>query len=127
MHHALYVIMSAEAVKAMKGNRGRMVVQAAHGYVHSLWDAANRFPNDHLLYQKQTSAFKMALVVPDETALRALYDAYRPICGVSMVEESGSRSDGTVNDEVRAVTALGIGPIRSDLIGADLKSLKPFL
>lgn len=127
MHYALYVIMSTDAVKAMKGNRGRMVVQAAHGFVHSLWDSAKRFPNDHLLYREQTSAFKMALVVPDEAALRALHDAYQPICGVSLVEESGSRSDGTANDDVRAVTALGIGPIRSDMIGADLKSLKPFL
>jgi hypothetical protein len=44
---------------------------------------------------------------------------------VSLVEEKGTKADGSVNEAMRGVTNLGLGPIRSDQIGDDLKALKP--
>ena len=125
--YRLYTILAADAVKAMKGNRGRMVTQGGHGYLHAFWDAEARFPDDAGAYKAQKSAFKVTLVAETGDQLRDLMERYRPICGVALTEETGSRMDGTVNEEVRAVTDIGIGPIREDLIGDDLKTLKTFL
>jgi len=125
--YRLYTILAADAVKDMKGNRGRMVTQGGHGLVHALWDAMDRFPADCTAYRAQGSAFKMALVVPDAASLERLFVAYQPLCGVSLVREQGTRVNGDLNVEVQSTTALGLGPIRSDLVGDDLRALKPFL
>ena len=123
----LFLIVSAEALKNMKGNRGRMVTQGGHGWVHVLWDAMKRFPADVEAYQNQDSAFKITLVVENDTALRELATKYKDVCGVSLVEERGTRADGTVNEDVKGVTCLGLGPISMDAIGDDLKALKVLL
>jgi hypothetical protein len=125
--YRLYTIISTEAVQNMKGNRGRMVTQGAHGYLHAFWDAETRYPEDAEAYRSQPSAFKVTLVAKDGEHLRALASRYRNICGVAITEETGSRADGSVNEEVRAVTDVGIGPLREDLVGDDIRALKPFL
>jgi hypothetical protein len=125
--YKLYAIMFAPAVKGMNGNRGRMATQAAHAFLHSYWDSYDRFYDDADAYRAQPSAFKMSLVTDDAELLRSLAEKYRPICGVSLVEERGTRADGSVNEAVAGLTALGIGPIRSDLIADDLKALKGFV
>jgi peptidyl-tRNA hydrolase len=125
--YKLYLIVSAEAIKNMNGNRGRMVTQSGHGWVHSIWDSMNRFPDDVKAYKEQGSAFKITLVVPDSEALKRLYDTYKNVCGASLVEEHGNKVNGEINEQVKGITCLGIGPIRSNLIGDDLQSLKPFL
>ena len=123
--YRLYSILAADAVKVMNGVRGSMVTQGGHGFVHALWDAMDRFPDDVRSYRAGT-AFKTTLVAPDEAYLRMLRERYQPICGVSLVEESGSRADGSTTKGVKGVTCLGIGPIRLDLAGDDLRSLKAF-
>lgn len=125
--YKLYAILSQEAVKAMNGNRGRMTTQAGHGFLHALWDAAERFPEMAYDYRKQRSAFKVTLIAEGSEALRILEEKYRPICGVSLVEERGTKSDGSVNEAVKAVTCLGLGPIPLDKIGDDLSALKNFI
>ena len=35
----MYCIVSKEAVKACNGNRGKMLTQAGHAYVHANWNA----------------------------------------------------------------------------------------
>jgi hypothetical protein len=125
--YKLYAILSQEAVKAMNGNRGRMATQAAHGFLHAFWDGCDRFPEMTTAYRAQPSAFKVTLVAVDSEALRILEEKYRPICGVSLVVERGTKSDGSVNEAVKAVTCLGLGPILLDKIGEDLSGLKNFL
>jgi hypothetical protein len=125
--YKLYAIVLSSAIKGMNGNRGRMGLQMAHGYVHALWDAMDRFPEAHDAFRAQPSAFKIALTTDDPEVLRTLAEKYRPICGVSLVEERGTKADGSINEAVRGVTCLGLGPIRSDLIGEDLAGLKGFV
>ena len=125
--YKLYAIVSAPAIKAMGGNRGRLATQVGHAYVHALWDAEARFAEDVHSYRTQGSAFKVALVADDSQVLRDLAEKYRAICGVSLVEETGSKGDGSVNEAVKGVTALGIGPLRIDLIDDDLRRLKGFV
>ena len=125
--YRLYTILNSEAVKDMKGNRGRMVTQGAHGYLHAFWDAEARFPEDARAYRTQASAFKITLVAGSEAELRAIAERYRDLCGVAVTEEKGTRTDGTVNVEVRGVTGIGIGPLRDDLVGEDIRALRPFL
>jgi peptidyl-tRNA hydrolase len=119
--------MNFEAVKSMKGNRGRMITQGNHAVVHTIWDAGDRFPLDLKNYRNQKSAFKITLVVPTEQELKNLYDSYHDICGVSLVMEHGNKTNGEVNEKVTGITCLGIGPIDIDLVGDDLNILKPFL
>jgi hypothetical protein len=123
----LYAIMLAPSVKAMNGNRGRMVVQASHAFVHSLWDAERRYPETVIAYRAQASAFKIALVTDSEKLLRDLATKYGELCGCSLVEETGSKATGDVNHAVAMVTALGLGPLHVDLIGEDLALLRNFL
>ncbi len=127
MIYKLYAVLLIPAVKAMNGNRGKMVTQGGHAFVHALWDAEDRFPDAVAPFRGPPSAFKIALAIDDETALRALADRYGSICGVSLVEERGAKADGSVNEAARGVTGLGIGPIREDQIDDDLRLLKGFV
>lgn len=125
--YRLYVVVALDAVKAMKGNRGRLGTQIGHGFVHALFDALDRFPEDVRAYRTQSSAFKITLAVETGEQLQDLIERYRGVCGVSLVEERGTRGDGSVNEAVKGITALGIGPIRTDLVGEDLATLRPLL
>lgn len=125
--YKLYTIMNNDAVKSMKGNRGRMITQGNHAVVHTIWDAGDRFPLDLRNYRNQKSAFKITLVVQTEQELKDLYESYYNICGSSLVMEHGSKMNGEINEDAKGITCLGIGPIDVDLVGDDLNNLKPFL
>lgn len=114
----------------MNGIRGKMMTQAGHAYLHAYWDSEKRFRSyegglggdhiaDHQLYRSSDHAYKITLVVETVEQLQALHDAYRNICGVSLVTDAGF----TVFKEP-TTTCLGLGPISEDLIGEDLKALK---
>jgi peptidyl-tRNA hydrolase len=104
----LYCVFDAEAVKAMKGNRGKLAAQAGHAFLHAFWDAAKRFPTSADDYQNRvdTRAYKISLLAENADVLRQLEEIYKPICGVSLVTDAGL----TVFDGP-TVTCLGIGPI----------------
>lgn len=115
----LYSIFSMEAVKAMKGSRGKLAAQAGHAYLHSYLDALDRFPKQARAYFQDQRAFKICLAVPGEDELVSLRDAYQEVCGVSLVTDAAL----TVFEHPMT-TCLGIGPIHVDKIGDDLKGLK---
>ncbi len=73
-------------------------------------------------YYNSERAFKVCLIVDTVEQLEVLHEAYKDVCGVSLVKDAGF----TVFDEP-TVTCLGIGPIKQDLIGEDLKQLKVFM
>jgi len=131
----MYCIVSREALKAMNGNRGKLAAQAGHAYLHAYWDAENYLDRpvtevsmaewsarkDLLVaYRTGGKATKVCLVVETTEQLRELEAAYRPVCGVSLVTDAGL----TCFDGVPTVTCLGIGPIRDEDVGDDLKALK---
>lgn len=116
----------------MNGIRGKMCAQAGHAYLHAFWDAERRFPSyygglggdcisdvDH--YKNSDHAYKITLIVDTVDELKALQEAYKNVCGTSLVTDAGF----TVFNEP-TTTCLGIGPIREDNIGEDLKALKTF-
>lgn len=127
----MYCIFSREAIRAMNGNRGKLAAQAGHAYLHAWWDALRRapmiygvghpsLPNHYNPYEYEISkATKICLVTETTDELRALEQAYRPICGTSLVTDAGL----TCFNEP-TTTCLGIGPIRNEDIGEDLKALK---
>jgi peptidyl-tRNA hydrolase len=123
----LVSVLLLPAVKAMNGNRGRMVVQGSHALLHALWDSERRFPEVAAAYKAQGSAFKIVLVADDEATLLGLHESYRRTHGVTLVEERGTRASGGNNEAVRGLTGVGIGPIDDAAIGDDLGSLRPFL
>lgn len=105
----------------MNGIRGKMVAQGGHAYLHASWDAEKRFPEDLQGYRDSDHARKITVRVDTEAQLVDLMNAYKDKCGVSLVKDSGF----TVFKEP-TVTCLGIGPIKEDDVGEDLKSLKLF-
>lgn len=115
-----YCIFSAEAVALMKGSRGKLAAQAGHAYLHSYWNAEDRQLAVAAQYRNPaTRAYKIALIAPDEAALRELEKTYS-FAGVSLVTDAGL----TVFDGP-TVTCLGI-LLDDDDKGDDLKSLKAF-
>ncbi len=105
MTYKLYCIFSEEAVKASKGNRGKLAAQAGHAFLHSIWDAMKRYPIDAVKYKNSERAYKIACIAPEAT-LHVLYEKYKGIAGVTMVTDAAL----TVFDQPM-ITALGIGPI----------------
>lgn len=120
----------------MNGIRGKLASMSGHAYLHSFWDAT--IPNarhttiaePEVLTKKQEQAsayvhsnhaYKITLIVDTVDELKVLQEAYRNVCGTSLVTDAGF----TVFDEP-TTTCLGIGPIREDMIGEDLKALKTF-
>lgn len=126
----MYCIVARESLNKMNGNRGKLAAQAGHAYLHAWWDSEERF-NYHVpglglvgghkaeKYRNSGRATKVCLVVDTVDELKALEEAYRPVCGVSLVTDAGL----TCFDEP-TTTCLGIGPIRDEDIGEDLKALK---
>jgi len=117
--HKLYCVVSKEALDLMKGNRGKGMAQAGHAFLHSVWDAEKRFPGAAQAYRDSNHAYKITLVVPTEADLVVLQDAYKDVCGVSLVKDAGFTVFAGPT-----VTCLGIGPIAVEDIGDDLKALK---
>jgi len=117
----MYTVVSKEAIKKMNGIRGKMMTQAGHAILHSFWDAEQRFPKEAADYKNSDHAKKITCVVETEAELIALRDRYREVCGVSLVKDAGF----TVFNEP-TITFLGIGPLREEDIGSDLKKLPLF-
>jgi len=115
----------------MNGIRGKMCAQAGHAYLHAFWDSVERFPGQHGFsndepsdaerYQNSDHAYKITLIVDTVDELKALQEAYKNVCGTSLVTDAGF----TVFNEP-TITCLGLGPIAEDNIGEDLKALKTF-
>jgi len=124
----MYCIVARDSLKLMNGNRGKLAAQAGHAYLHAWWDSFTRFNFDYgvsaskvpaLVYKASGRATKVCLVVDTVDDLKALYEAYRPICGVSLVTDAGLTCfDGPTT------TCLGIGPIAEDKVDVNLSSLK---
>lgn len=119
--YKLYCLMAKDSVDKMKGIRGKMITQGGHGYLHAVWDSDARFPEFSHAYKNSGMAKKITLVVPTVTDLKTFEEAYRDVCGVSLVKDAGL----TVFNEP-TITCLGIGPIPDHLVGDDLKSLRTF-
>ena len=117
--YKMYAIMSMEAIKKMNGIRGKMITQGGHAYVHCGWDAEQRFPEDMEAYKRSDHPRKITVRVDTDLELFELFEAYKKICGVSLVKDAGF----TVFREP-TLTCLGIGPIHEDLIGLDISNLK---
>ncbi len=115
----MYCIVSREALALAKGNRGKMMAQAGHAFLHAYWDSAGRGLPEALHYMHSERAFKVTVVVEKTVELIDLHLAYQPICGVSLVKDAGL----TVFKEP-TITCLGIGPIRESQCGDDLKKLR---
>lgn len=136
MKYKMYAIFALESVKKMNGVRGKLASMSGHAYLHAYWDAT--IPNARhteiaepevfakkqeqaLAYAHSDHAYKITLIVDTVDELRELQKKYKDICGTSLVTDAGF----TVFDEPTTV-CLGIGPIREDLIGDDIKALKTF-
>lgn len=119
MKYKIYCIFAKDSIVKMNGNRGKLAAQAGHAYLHSWWDALENYNEDALNYKNSDHAYKITLVVDTAQELTDLYIAYAYTCGVALIEDAGF----TVFKEP-TITCLGLGPIREDLIGDDLKMLK---
>ena len=137
MKHKMYCVFALESVKKTNGNRGKLSSMAGHAYLHSFWDAT--IPNANhttvsepevfakkqeqaLTYANGDHAYKITLIVDTVDELRVLQDAYKDVCGISLVTDAGY----TVFNEPTTI-CLGIGPVSEDNIGDDLKALKVFI
>jgi len=129
MKYKMYAIFALESVKKMNGIRGKLASMSGHAYLHAYWDAMKsgpvgdpmRFLDQARAYRESDHAYKITLIVDTVDELKALQEAYKNVCGTSLVTDAGF----TVFDEPTTV-CLGIGPIREDFIGDDIKSLKTF-
>lgn len=117
----LYAIVSNEAVAAAGGNRGKMIAQAGHAYVHAMMDSLTRFPDQAKAYLESGVVAKICLKA-DEQVLHTLSVLYKNRCGVFLVKDAGL----TVFPRPM-ITALGIGPIVPDNQEEVMKALKVFI
>lgn len=119
----MYAVFRPEALKAMKGVRGKLTSQAGHAFTHTGWDTEDRFPEIHKAYRASAHAYKISLAAPegvDESWYDNLLTLYRDKCGVTKVIDAGF----TVFDGP-TLTAIGIGPISPDDREDILRGLKP--
>jgi peptidyl-tRNA hydrolase len=127
MRVVMYCIFAKESVQKMNGNRGKLAAQAGHAYLHAYWDAEDKwqpFEPDAAghLYRTSERAYKICLIVDTVQELEQLHEAYKALCGVSLVKDAGI----TVFNEP-TITCLGLGPISEENIGEDIKKLKVFI
>lgn len=115
----LYAVISKEVIEMMAqartkpgkpvdpgAGRGKEDAQAGHAFLHAWWNAMERFPRDARRYRWSQAAAKVVLVVDTIDEVKALYDAFEPHCGATLVRDAGR----TVFKEP-TVTFVGIGPI----------------
>ena len=115
----MYCVVSKESMKKFQGIRGKMMSQSGHAFLHAFWDSNARFPETAKAYQESAHARKITVIVETDKDLLDLYAAYKPLCGAVTVVDAGF----TVFKEP-TLTCIGIGPLRDDAIGENLKSLK---
>ena len=129
----IYIVFARESILKMNGNRGKLAAMAGHAALHTYWDAEDRrydFPikvdgvtyigKNSAEYRASGKATKVCLAVDTVDDLKALYEAYRPVCGVSLVTDAGLTCFGGVP----TTTCLGIGPISEDQIMDNLRNLR---
>lgn len=115
----IYAIVNSEALALAGGNRGKMMAQAGHAFLHAWWDAEERFPTPADWYRHSQAAAKIVLKGENEAQLREWYDQAKDICGATLVVDAAR----TVFNEP-TVTFLGLGPISKEDAPEWLKSLK---
>ena len=115
----MYCVVSKESMKRFQGIRGKMMSQAGHAYLHAFWDCLERFPVLAKEYQDSKHSRKITLVTETDEEMLDVMNAYKSICGVTKVVDAGF----TVFKEP-TLTCVGIGPMRDDQAGEDLKALK---
>ncbi len=135
----LYAIINKEALAACTavGNRGKMMAQAGHAFLHTWWDAEDRdrakyetldawddAPGRSHDYRHSQLAVKILLSGDNAAQLQAWYDEMKDNdkgIGVSLVTDAGR----TIFKEP-TITFLGIGPITKEEAPEWLQNLKPF-
>ena len=124
----LYAVVNKEALKAAGGNRGKMMAQAGHAFLHAYWDAEirSKFTREKAeRYRNSQAAAKIVLGAENEAQLRQWYgELYEndELCGVTLVTDAGR----TVFPEP-TVTFLGIGPITKEEAPEWLQQLRPMI
>ena len=120
----LYCIIAREAVELMGGNRGKMMTQAGHAYVHALTDSMQRQDRSQVVrdYLGSGQSFKITLVVDTIDDLRALHAKLNAKFGNALITDAGR----TVFTSP-TTTCLGVGPIRDSEKPSELSELRPFL
>lgn len=119
----MIAIVHNPAIKAINGIRGKICAQTGHAFLHSFWDAEERHPERANAYKHSGAARKITLICEDEKVMRELVELYRPITGVTVVEDMGL----TVFHGKKTFTCVGIGPIKkSEQIDDILHNLKLF-
>ncbi len=117
----MYCIFAKESIQKMNGIRGKMCSQAGHAYLHTFQESLRHFPELAREYLASDHAYKITLVVDSVDDLKKLQEAYKNICATRLITDAGF----TVFKEP-TTTCLGLGPIREEDIGEDLKALKLF-
>lgn len=100
----MYAIVSAEAVKASNGARGKMAAQVGHAFCKAMLDAMERFPGRVRDYTTESSP--KSVLIASEAELFKLYDIYQDQFGIALIKDAAR----TVFQQP-TITALGIGPI----------------
>lgn len=118
----MYCIVSREALKAMNGNRGKMMAQAGHAFLHAFLNGNVDWRHKCLAYLNDQRAYKITLAVDTTAEVHELYEKYKRKCGTALIEDAGF----TVFEEP-TVTCLGIGPIYESDQCEKLKSLRPLI
>lgn len=139
----MYAIFSREGVAKMQGNKGKMCAQAGHAYLHAWWNAESivrnqweqlcegnrenlrdyeRLTDTIIEYKNGDDARKIALLVDTDQELLQLADDYAGFTGVTIVEDCGY----TVV-EPGTMTCIGIGPLRDEEKGDDLRGCELFI
>jgi peptidyl-tRNA hydrolase len=114
----MYCIFSSEAIAKMGGNRGKMAAHSGHAFEGALANASRKARDE---YFATAGRPKIALIATEDE-INVLHAKYKTICGADLIIDAAH----TVFKEP-TLTALGIGPIRPDQIGDDLKALKVFI
>lgn len=121
MKYKMYCIFAKESVQKMNGIRGKMCTQAGHAYVHTMLAAMIETPELAEAYLNEGHAYKITLIVDTVDELKQIQEAYNDKVATKLVTDKGF----TVFKEP-TTTCLGLGPIREDMIGDDLKAIKTF-
>lgn len=106
----MYCIFSKESLARMGGNRGKMVAQAGHAYLHAFLDALSRFSESTEGYMNGP-ATKIGLLVETDEQLESIFESQSG-CGKTKVVDIGK----TVFKGVPTLTCIGIGPIDRDSV-----------
>lgn len=106
----MYCIFSKQSLDRMGGNRGKMVAQAGHAYLHAYLDALERFKHTTDEYIGGP-ATKIGLLVDTDEQLESIFELQNG-CGKTQVVDSGK----TVFKGVPTLTCIGIGPIDRDSV-----------